>query len=564
MIVVDTEDNSPELLAAGRSGFEKQVTHIAAICENGKRFHNTGNPLEFLKWCHQQGKHEIWGFNTAYDLGNLCNTPSKLRFDDFDVTMVKGRFIKGTTQGLNFLDAHNLSGPGTLGDLGASMDLPKFGYPYTQKQQTQFSTDRLREWKEYDKEGSAKFNDSRYFFRDCEIPMKFLKFVREQCLDMGIEKVPATLGSLCVKAFYANGGENWHEASEETASSLRGARVELFNQGGEGRIAYTDINSLYPHCLTMLFPVCMEKLSDLEGYGVAKCDVSVPLNSFVAPLPWRDEDGRLIFPVGKLSGVWTIHELRNAMKHGCKIKKVEWILGSREGKPFYRDYITETYQKRLQAKTPAENLFWKLLMNNLYGRLAISGEISRSMLLTEDNWWDDEGIPYGRKILSSHKMPLPDFTNYLHASYVLSYARIVLFKYLKTVDPQNLIYCDTDSVIFFCRDEIPFPVGKDLGQMKLEAWGKRMIPLLPKTYTFDQTYKAKGVPKKHAQQFIEKGFAEYETPFKMRESIRFFDTNNARKLSVWRKVQKIRQSKYDRKRVKGDFYLPKVVKCWQS
>jgi hypothetical protein len=215
------------------------------------------------------------------------------------------------------------------------------------------------------------------------------------------------------------------------------------------------------------------------------------------------------------------------------------------------------YANRLASESPAENLFWKLLMNNLYGRLAIGGVLSRSMILTGDNC--GRGIPYGGKVLLDHNMPLPEFTNYLHAAYVLSYARLRLQDFLRRVPAKDLIYCDTDSVIFFCEGELPFPVSKALGEMKLESMGSRCVPYLPKTYIYDETYKAKGVPKSSAKDFIEHGRAEYDLPFKLREAVRFYDAENSRKLSVWRRVEKIRQTEYDRKKVSGNFFLPKKV-----
>jgi hypothetical protein len=559
MIVFDTEDNSKELLDAGRSGFEKTVTQIAAICDNGKRFYNAGNPREFLKWCHQMGKHDVWAFNAQYDLGNLCNGDS-IKLDDFDVTMVKGRFIQSSFQGIKFYDVRNICG-GSVGQLGLAVGLPKFGFKYSAKDFATFTPERQKEYQRFAGLSPAQlFANKSYVFRDCEIPLRWLKFVAEKCAEMGIEKIPATLGGLCTKAFAAGGGMNWHEAHEETLSAIRGARVELFSHGGDGRIAYADINSLYPHCLTMPFPDSMNKLEKLEGYGICKCSVNVPIKTRIAPLPFRDDKGRLLFPVGKFSGVWTIHELLNAEKHGTKISNIEWIFGSKTAKPFYRDFIVETYQKRLAAKSPAENMFYKLLMNNLYGRLAIGGEISRSLLLTAENCNDPDGIPYGRKILAAQKMPLPAFTNYLHAAYVLSYARIILFNYLKSIPADDLIYCDTDSVIFYCQGELPFPVNKDLGAMKLEAWGRRCVPILPKTYIFDDVHKAKGVPKQHAKTFIETKTANYDSPFKLKESIRFYDAKNSRKLSIWRKVKKDLKAVYDKKRNSGEFYLPKQLK----
>lgn len=569
MIVFDTEDNSAELLKAGKSGFLKVVTQIAGICTNGKRFYNTGNAKEFLKWCHGQGEAglDVWAFNAQYDIGNLCNKGSEFHLYDFDLMLVKSRFIRGKLQGLNFYDVGNVAGAGnSVGKLGLAVHLPKFGFAYTDEE---FATFPKREQEKYNRfKGMSKaelFRNKEYVFRDCEIPMAWLKFVESQCDEMEIGAIPATLGSLCCKAFTAGGGTNWHEATDESRSALMGARVELFNNGGRGRIAYTDINSLYPWAMTQLFPEGFERLDTLEGYGVAAVDVEVP-EMRIAPLPWRDENGRLLFPIGKFTGIWTIHEIKNAVRAGATVLKIHWIYGSAGGKAYYRDYITETYKKRLLAESPAESLFWKLLMNNLYGRLAIGGVISRSLQLTEEN--KNRGKPYGTKCLVDYQMPLPEFSNYLHAAYVLSYARIRLYSFLVKVPPDDLIYCDTDSCIFFCRGEIPFPVNKELGEMKLESWGCRAEPILPKTYVYETekgvTYKAKGVPKRHAKVFITEKTVDYEAPYKMRESITFYEQDNKRKLSVWRSVSKDLRAKYDKKRKNGKYFLPLKINALVS
>ena len=554
LIVFDTEDDSSELLKRGGSGFDKKLTQIAAISSNGKRFYNAGAVKPFLKWCHETGG-DVWAFNAQYDIGNLCHA-GEINLDDFDLTLVKGRFIKGKFQGLNFYDVHNLSGAGSsVKSLGLAVGLPKFGADYSAKELRVFSAKRRAEFFAFNKTGAEKFADPRYVFRDCEIPLRWLEFVADQADEIGVESLPATLGGLCVKTFAAMGGQNWFQADDETAAALIGARVELFSGGGKGRICYADVNSLYPWCMTQLFPVCVEDLDgSLDGYGIADCLVDVP-DQEITPLPYRDGDGRLIFPVGKFRGVWTLAEIRNAVNFaGAKVKKVYWSHGSKHGKAFYRDYITSIYGKRMAATSPAENLFWKLLLNNLYGRLAISGEVSRSLILTDEN--KDRGLAYGGKVLVDHKMPLPVFSNYMHAAHVLSYARIKLFSYLKMIPAKDLIYCDTDSVIFFCKDQPPFPASRDLGAMKIEAWGARCKPYLPKTYIFDNTYKAKGVPKSRARDFIETGRAEYDLPFKLREAIHFYNAENTRKLSVWRKVEKIRAAVYDRKKICGKYFLP--------
>ncbi|HEY4799663.1 MAG TPA: DNA polymerase [Bacteroidia bacterium] len=566
MIVFDTEDNSSELLAAGKSGFDKTVTQIAAITEAGDSYWSGGDVRDFLAWLDEIGESDVWAFNTPYDIGNLCHRPSgKLKFHNFDLVLVKGRFIRGGYNGFNFFDVHNLSGNGSsIGTLGFAVGLPKFGFPYKPNELKSFPLLEQKKYQKFAKMSDAeRFRNKEYVLRDCQIPMEWLKFIRARCDEFGIDKIPSTLGGLCVKAFAALGYANWFEASDNSHAACYGGRVELFSCGGSGHIMYVDVNSLYPHAMTMDFPECYEDLEkSLDGYGVAKCQVSVPKDLQLAPLPYHDDESRMIFPVGTFSGIWTLAELRAATKFGVKIKKVFWSYGSKTAQRYYADYIKEMYRRRLASKSPAEKLFWKLLMNNLYGRLAIGGEVSRSMRLTDKN--NREGVPYGDKILCDYKMPLPEFTNYLHAAHVLAYARITLLDYMARIPAENLIYCDTDSIIFFWKPDkpLPFPITNDLGALKLESVGSRCDVYLPKTYHFKgekEEWKAKGVPRRHAREFIINGEAEFDLPFKMREAIRFYDKDNSRKLSVWRRVNKMLKAEYDRKRKSGKFYLPKVL-----
>ena len=92
--------------------------------------------------------------------------------------------------------------------------------------------------------------------------------------------------------------------------------------------------------------------------------------------------------------------------------------------------------------------------------------------------------------------------------------------------------------------------------MKLESWETAVETYAPKMYRTGKRYKAKGVPKHLAQTFIETGKAEFDLPFKMRESIRFYDRKNTRELSVWRAVVKQNHVNYDRKKLIGNRFFP--------
>lgn len=524
-ICFDTEDNSRDLLESGKSGFDKSVTQIAALSDCGRVYYSRGKVKEFLNWLRRQPEKYIYAHNLQYDLGNLFGD----KLDCLDMVLVGGRLIRAKWENKIFVDSFNIW-PMSLKRLGTAFDLNKL-------------------------ETDSMSDDKSYVFRDVEILIKAMAFAWDFCEPLGINHLPPTLGGLCVKVWKAFGGINCHDSNELSRKAYYGGRVELFKRRNETeRVCYTDINSLYPFCMVNPFPDAMEDFGQtIPKYGIVSCRVTVPQME-IPPLPFRNEAGRILFPVGTFSGVWTTPELTAAIKRGVKIKKVFECIGSNESINPYQTFVEKIYGARLAATNEAEKLFFKLLLNNLYGRLGSSGVIGRTVWQDEKNKFD--GVPYGEKILVEYQMPLSEETNWCHAAFVTAYGRVLLLDYMDNIGAENLIYCDTDSTIFDCPGEIPFAVGKDLGQMKLESWETRCETFAPKMYISGKNYKAKGVPQRLAKQFIETGKAEFDLPFKVREAIRFFDRNNARKLSVWRKVVKENKQTYDRKNLIGNRYFP--------
>lgn len=555
----DTEDDSKELLESGRSGFDKQVTQIAAITADGAKFYNKGNVEQFKSHLRRSGKRFWYAHNLQYDLGNLFGD----KLDELDCTMVSGRLIKAVWGKITFVDSFNIW-PMKAELLGEAFGIKKL-------------------------KTMSMATDKAYVFRDVEIIWQAMLFAWEFALNMGLPHLPPTLGGLCVKLWQHWQGENVHDSSDLSRAALFGGRVELFKVaddqtwqlndpsdiygvfnnnlpddadslfdvleiGRKKSVCWTDLNSLYPTVMCGKFPGILEHQTDLTEYGLAQVTFHQPKTD-IATLPWRSEDGRILYPCGKFTGTWTIAELREAEKRGGKILKVHQVSGTNESIMPYATFVTRLYEMRLAAKSDAEKLFFKLLMNNLYGRLGSSGVIGRSVWQNERNKYD--GTPYGDKVLLSYQMPLSEETNWSHAAHVTAYGRLELLRYMSLIGVKAMIYCDTDSTVFDCPGKkIPFECGKALGQMKLESWENCALPMCPKMYRIGKTYKAKGVPKRLAQKFIETGRADFDLPFKMREAIRFFDRGNARRLSVWRKVQKIKQTNYDKKRLIGQRFFP--------
>ena len=525
-ICFDTEDDSVELLSSGRSGFEKKTTQIAAITDDGETFYNTGNVSQFLEWIEGRPQRFIYAHNLQYDLGNLFADC----IDRLDCVLVGGRLIRATWKEKVFVDSFNIW-PMAAAKLGKAFNLEKL-------------------------ETENMSIDKSYVFRDVEIIRAAMSFAWDFALETGLDRCPATLGGLCVAVWKEWGGENCHDSTNESREALFGGRVELFKTSNdESEVCYTDINSLYPFVMQNEFPDSLEDFgTTLAQHGVARVKIFQPKTD-LAVLPYRGEDGRILYPWGRFTGTWALPELRKAEKHGAKIEKVFQCWGTNETIKPYGDFVRRLYKARINSQNEAEKLFFKLLMNNLYGRLGTTGTIGRSVKQTEKNKFD--GVPYGKKVLVNYQMPLSLETNWAHAAYVTAYGRIELFKYLKIIGAEKLIYCDTDSAIFDCSTrQIPFSIGMELGQMKLEGWETNCETFAPKMYQVGGKYKAKGVPKRLQKEFVLTGHAEFDLPFKFREAVAFFDRNNSKQLSVWRKIQKVNRSKYDRKKLVGKRFFP--------
>lgn len=198
-------------------------------------------------------------------------------------------------------------------------------------------------------------------------------------------------------------------------SSYVGGRTEVIWEVGDYLRDY-DVNGSYQasmlepmpaggarHCDAVEPPAAYQR--NLVGF--CHVVVHVPEDSELPPLPVRASDawfprnsgvdGKLVFPVGHLDGIWEWGELQNAVRCGCEIlewKESWWY----DGKPLLAEFVEVLYRYRDQmhcfscggelGHSPSGEPFWcescghfgydaaldawaKLLMNSGYGRFAM-------------------------------------------------------------------------------------------------------------------------------------------------------------------------------------------------
>lgn len=590
----DTEDDSEIYSEAKQShaAYEKVCTQIAAIdgrtnerfilkplCNRSQRRGRYKQPKwdvsPFLEWLESRGpSFRCYAHNLAYDIGNIWRD----HLDELDITMVGGRLVRARWKNVTLLDSSNMW-PMPLAKVGDSVGLKKL---------------------------ARDVHSEEYVFRDVEIVMKAIELADSIAAEYGADP-KGTLGSLAVAIWSGPvlGGHSWQCSMPSVREAYYGGRVELFQSRAHGDdLWYTDINSLYPSAMLNKFPTDAHVWFDLksladakrllvdlkrECYGVARVDIMVPEHLLLAPLPCKREGtGEVCFPVGPVSGWYTVAEIRHALSRGCRLLRLYEAYGSVTGESYYEDFTRTFYRKRKaeldkgEKGDPGRIQFYKLLMNNLYGQTGMRGSITRSIRITAEMVEADDdgnlilikpGIPFGSKLLADVQIPLPDHVNYMHAAYVTSYGRLSLLKYMEKVGAEKLIYCDTDSIFFrWAGKTPPFPLSTELGEMKLEDRPKWVETRAPKMYRYEtekkgRVTKAKGVPKKMQDVFYDEGVADFWQPWRLRESIACADRiadeddEDVKVLGVWRPVQKRMASRYDKKRLTedGNTFVPKTM-----
>jgi hypothetical protein len=112
-----------------------------------------------------------------------------------------------------------------------------------------------------------------------------------------------------------------------------------------------------------------ERALESDYAGIFSASVDVP-DLFIPPLPIR-EPKRIVYPVGKMRGVWTGLELRNAMDRGVIVESVRWAITWPTKLIRFRSLMLEWWNARRRAgKETALGAWLRVLPSSLTGKLA--------------------------------------------------------------------------------------------------------------------------------------------------------------------------------------------------
>lgn len=296
-----------------------------------------------------------------------------------------------------------------------------------------------------------------------------------------------------------------------------GGRVENFVKAGID-LKYLDINSSYPRSMLEPMPVgeCQTlngmpptRMLDSQRIGFVECFVEYPeVNIPVLPVKYK---GKLIFPVGKISGIFSWDELRLAMVQGAKVKswgKSVWY----ESYMLFGEMVEELYRYRNKSLPEYDgglDAIAKLILNSTYGKFAQSPE-RKSIRIFERG----EPVPVGAEPIGGIESGIYYVTEEKDAAYIMpqisahitALSRLRLVTGMLSVESQGwrVYYCDTDSMVVDYEARVETSTA--LGAWKDEYPGVKLRGkfLGPKMYVIESMQPglvsktvAKGFVKKH-------------------------------------------------------------------
>lgn len=373
--------------------------------------------------------------------------------------------------------------------------------------------------------------------------------------------------------------------------SYHGGRCEAFRIGTFDDITYLDINSMYPFVMkNELYPtelVSDKIISDVDvsvlenaldaGYFVlANCDIDL-----LKPAIGVKEDGKLIFPVGRIHRSVASPELQYIIEHP-EIGDIVWVndMVLYHQSPIFADYVDYFYNMRRSTDNQAYKQMCKILLNSLYGKLAQhnssttvleTDEINKKMYIemmeientsTIHTGLGSKYVRLGSDVylITQHDGEFARDSIPIISSAVTSYARVLLFKLFEIAGRENVLYCDTDSMFVNheglenLRDWIS---PTELGKLKIEKSGTVEIHGA-KDYIFNGERTLKGV-KRNAEILKDGSFKQYQ--FHTKHS-RYNGTPDG--VVVVKPVIKSISRNYNKGEVRGDRVYPFTLSEFQA
>jgi DNA polymerase elongation subunit (family B) len=380
---------------------------------------------------------------------------------------------------------------------------------------------------------------TEYCKRDVEIlrdaTLHYLKFVSDNNLGSDAYTVAgqsfaAYTHRFMAKRIYVHTDKR---ALELERQAYKGGMVRALQVGyrSDGPFYKLDVNSMYPYVMrenrypTKLLSVVdnpsLEYLAKVLKVCCVIADCTVHPKSDYFPTRLKTTN---IYPAYEYRDVFTTPELQRLLEEGSIIQIHHMAIYS--DRSIFRDYVEYFYNKRKEAKAKG-NLPYvqicKMFLNGLYGKFG-----SRNCSYRRAPEFDylnphtevirlNPGEPLRHVLFLEGKCYLEERGEESYnafpaiAAHVTAYARMYLAKLIDRARRENVLYCDTDSLIV-TRDGYDrlqaYINPDDLGMLKEEGKVDTVTIFGRKDYLFGGEVKRKGVSLKLGTVAVENNIKE--------------------------------------------------------
>ena len=344
-----------------------------------------------------------------------------------------------------------------------------------------------------------------YLQQDTEIVLRAYDHLRKELAKHHIQpKKLYTINQIAITALLNHIRNNephehffWNAHENETRRTFRatdihhayrGGRNEAFKTGTYNGVTHIDINSLYPYAAsTMRFPDLrterktynpnkQELIGLLQKIGLTKCLLHNK-NNDLGLLPVRTDTGNYYPKKGSyLLGVWTHDELTKALTEGYDLIQAEWSITYDDNHNVLKNYMTTMYEQKETAGDPFQRYLYKSLMNCALGKLGqtrngqdiIIDSVEKASDYLKKNYDIIKGhnLNYLYKNQENNETKKSYYTPII-PTLVNARARILLYEALKKIPLADLLYTDTDSIMFLGQHLHNFNISKEMGDWKI-------------------------------------------------------------------------------------------------
>jgi len=349
--------------------------------------------------------------------------------------------------------------------------------------------------------------------------------------------------------FFEENKEELRSPNIELRKTFFGGRTEVFDVYAKStkkkKIAYSDFTSLYPSIQALAdYPIGVGRYvkgdfgSINEYFGFIYCKVKAPTNLRIPVLP-QTKDGKLMFHTKPMIGQWFSEELKLAVNMGYVVEEIYQVYHyKKKGTQLFGDYVRffskvkmensvknlsdknkdKIYQENLNAKFPIVldknkmcynaglRFIAKICLNSLWGKFGQRSNMMKTEIIKNDpakfysimfdKRYEVSSVLFlnEKTIEMKYKLNTDDAidsinTNIAIASTTTGWARVWLYNAFLTVGLDNVLYCDTDSLIYYHPTaNNPIKTDSTLGGLTDELEGKgyidELVALAPKTYAY--------------------------------------------------------------------------------